>query len=358
MVNRSCRGCLEADRAFAILRHVAVALFSIRILLAAVFLSAAVGKFLDLAGSRRAMEEFGVPSGAAGIAGLALPLLELAVAIGLLFDPSARYAAAVALLLLLAFIAGIVRAISQGRAPDCHCFGQLHSEPAGPSTVLRNVFLAALVVPVIAAGAGPGIPSGLGHLSGAQVALAVAMAIAIVLGLACAALWGERRRLRRELDATIAAAQKPGLERGAQAPALELTPVRGTAATLDELTSNARPAVLVFVSTTCGPCVRLFPELARWQEPLAQSVVVAAVFSGQHEDVERVCEEHGLSIALAEEANEAFELFKIRGTPSAVLIDSDSRVGSSTAEGTQAIEALIRSALRRSQPPGLAIHQG
>src|SRR5436309_5282478 len=150
-----------------------VALASIRVVLAAVFAVAGVGKLIDLAGSRRAMEEFGLPAGAAGVAGLSLPLLELAVAVALLIDTTTRYAALLGLVLLLAFIAGIVRVTSQGRAPDCHCFGQLHSEPAGPSTIVRNVLLAALAVTVVVAGGGPAIPDGLGHLTGAEVALAV-----------------------------------------------------------------------------------------------------------------------------------------------------------------------------------------
>ena len=38
---------------------------------------------------------------------------------------------AAALALLLAFVGGIVVNLARGTTPDCHCFGQLHSEPAG-----------------------------------------------------------------------------------------------------------------------------------------------------------------------------------------------------------------------------------
>ncbi len=57
-------------------------------------------------------------------------------------SPHRAVGRAAALLLLLAFAGGVARAMSRGQAPDCHCFGQIHSEPAGPSTLIRNAVLA------------------------------------------------------------------------------------------------------------------------------------------------------------------------------------------------------------------------
>jgi thiol-disulfide isomerase/thioredoxin len=88
-------------------------------------------------------------------------------------------------------------------------------------------------------------------------------------------------------------------------------------------TQRVRPAVLVFVSTACGPCLELLPSLGRWQESLAGSVTVAAIFAGERDDVERLCAEHGLGLALAQKHNEVFELYKLRATPSAVLVGVD-----------------------------------
>ena len=42
--------------------------------------------------------------------------------------------AAIVAALLLAFVGGIAFNMARGNAPDCHCFGQLHSEPAGRSS--------------------------------------------------------------------------------------------------------------------------------------------------------------------------------------------------------------------------------
>ena len=76
-------------------------ILAIRIVLAAVFVIAAVGKLLDLEGSRRAVRDFGVPRGAAAAVGLLLPLMELAIAVALIPVPSARWGALAAFLLLL-----------------------------------------------------------------------------------------------------------------------------------------------------------------------------------------------------------------------------------------------------------------
>src|SRR3954470_9878378 len=139
-------------------------IFATTLLLAGVFVVAGTGKLLDLPGSQRALRGFGVPAPLARLGGVALPIAERATAAALLFPPSATWGAAAALVLLVAFIAGIVNALARGKAPDCNCFGQLHSAPAGPGHVVRNAVLAGLAALVIVAGPGsasdPGIAAG------------------------------------------------------------------------------------------------------------------------------------------------------------------------------------------------------
>ena len=100
------------------------------------------------------MAEFGLPRRAASVAGLPLPLAELAIAAGLVVRPTAQWAALAAFSLLIAFVAGIALAMRRGRAPDCNCFGQVHSAPAGRWTLARNAALAALAA-FVAWGAPP-----------------------------------------------------------------------------------------------------------------------------------------------------------------------------------------------------------
>lgn len=322
-------------------------LLSLRCILAAVFAVAGIGKLLDLEGSRRALEEFGVPRRAARVAGIALPAAELAVAIALLILPTARWGAAGALLLLLVFAAGVARSMSRGQTPDCHCFGQFHSEPAGRTTLIRNAAFAVGAAVVVVAGAGVSLTGGLGSLHGAAIALVGVSVLAVLLAFAVVELWSERRRLTREREALPAAnALASGLRRGTRAPDFDLVPIRGTARSLTDLTERLRPTMLVFVSPTCSHCLDLLTALGRWQGTLADRLTLAAIFSGEREAVERLCEEHELSLAMAQgEGMDAFREYRLRATPSAVPIGANGVIAGAPAEGVPAIEAMIRSAV-------------
>ena len=76
--------------------------------------------------------------------------------------------------LLVLFVVGISINLARGRKPDCHCFGQLRSAPAGWKTLARNGVLAAVAGFVVwesyeGGGAGPSAISWLGALSTAQL---------------------------------------------------------------------------------------------------------------------------------------------------------------------------------------------
>src|SRR6266403_2794488 len=131
-----------------------------RLLLCAVFLVAGLAKLADLSVSRQAMRDFGVPNKLADFFGLLLPLTEIAVAVALVVPLTSWWGAIGALALLLLFVVGIGYNLAHGRTPDCHCFGQLHSAPAGWSTLIRNLVLAALAGVVVGFGRatpGPGL---------------------------------------------------------------------------------------------------------------------------------------------------------------------------------------------------------
>src|SRR3954463_14740375 len=108
----------------------AAALLASRLVLALVFLTAGAAKLADREGSRAAIAGFGVPPAMASPLGVLLPLVELTAAVLLVPAAAAAWGALLALALLLLFIAGIARSMARGEAPDCHCFGQLHSAPA------------------------------------------------------------------------------------------------------------------------------------------------------------------------------------------------------------------------------------
>src|SRR3954454_14585054 len=112
------------------------AVLGARLFLAAVFATAGAAKLFDLPGNRDALRGFGVPEPLVRPIGVLLPLAELSTAVALVARPSAQWAGLAALVLLLAFIGGIANAMRKGQAPDCHCFGQISSEPAGQGTLV------------------------------------------------------------------------------------------------------------------------------------------------------------------------------------------------------------------------------
>ena len=337
-----------------------------RLALAAVFAVAGAAKLADQPGSRKAMQDFGVPAPAAGIAGLLLPIAEIAVAIFLLPVDTARWAAIGGLVLLLAFIGGIAYNLSKGRTPDCHCFGQIHSEPAGPSTLIRNGVLAAVAAAVIGFGwsdPGPSIVGWLGDLStGETVALALTallVVVAAIEGWLLVHLLSQNGRLLIRIDAMeeaitsgsgvplqmptpVAPAPPPiGLPVGSPAPAFSLTGLYGETMTLDALRARGKPVFLMSSDPTCGPCNALLPEIGKWQREYESQLTVAMISRGTVEANRSKVAEHGVSNVLLQQDREVAELYQAYGTPSGWVVQADGKIGSPIAQGRDAIRHLV-----------------
>jgi methylamine dehydrogenase accessory protein MauD len=327
-----------------------------RAVLAVVFVVAAVAKLLDLVGTRRTMAAFGASPRLAATAGTLLPFAELAVAVALVLRPSARWGGVAALVLLLLFIVGISNSLARGRRPDCNCFGQVASAPVSWRTLVRNAALAALAGLVAAQGADASLLGWAGDAgSGRDIAILMALGLvaATVVGLL---LWRDNRSLnsdiaglRRQIGRLPA-----GLPVGLRAPGFELPDVHGETVTLASLCARGRPVVLLFTSPGCGPCVRLVPELERWNTALAERVTFVVVSNGGA-DRESILEELGAPddfTALIQERQEVAESYRVTSTPTAVVVDPDGRIATGSAGGPDEIEALVRVALRRAPGPG------
>jgi len=128
-----------------------LAVAAARVVLAAVFAAAAWAKLTDVAGTRQAAQDFGVPPAAAPAVAFSVPVAELTVAVLLVFGGTAAALGAVGAVVLLGiFIVGIVASLARGRRPDCHCFGRLRSEAISSRTVVRNGLLIGLAALVLA----------------------------------------------------------------------------------------------------------------------------------------------------------------------------------------------------------------
>jgi peroxiredoxin len=328
---------------------------ALRLVLAVVFVVAAVGKLLDREGSIKALADFGVGGRIGQIGGTILPYAELATALALIFPGTATLGAIAAIALLGIFIVGISVALAQGREPDCHCFGQIHSEPAGVKTIVRNVVLAGLAVVVLAGGPGPALDTWISDRT-SQELVAVGMGLLAFLSLSAAVwLFRENRRLRTSLAEAEAGFPAIGLPIGAQAPKFSLRSNEGRKVSLDSLTARGKPVLLVFVGPRCGPCWLLMPHLAQWQQTLSDRLTVAMVSHGTRRDNEEAIEEHAIVGLFLHNGGKLLDAYRVKNTPTAVLVDTDGRIASASVQGSRPIEPLIRSILleQDSEPAGI-----
>ena len=327
-----------------------------RVVLAAVFALAGIAKLFDLKGSRNSLQGFGVPTRLLWAAAVLLPLAELATAVALLPRASAQWGALAALALTLVFIAGISGALARGQAPDCHCFGQLHSAPAGRATLARNAVLAALAAFVAWRGPGMSIEGWVAARTGAELAAAASGVAAVLLAALAVRLWRENRGLRRRLaDARSELDALPsGLPVGARAPGFSLPTVHGETVTLEALRARGRPVALVFVAPDCGSCVALLADLGRWQETLGDSLTVAIVSTGSREENLSAAQDNGADMLLQKDG-EVMRAYRVSATPVMVLVTPAGRVGSAPAFGSIWIESTLRLTLRQGPTPATAL---
>ena len=133
-------------------------LLIIRLLLAALLATAGVAKLADLKGAEKAAKGFGIPRSLSVFGPVLLSIVEIVLGGTLLFPSVSWYGSIGAAALLIAFIGMMTYQWSKGNAPDCHCFGQLHSEPVGAKSIIRNViFLVLAAIPLLSGPATQGL---------------------------------------------------------------------------------------------------------------------------------------------------------------------------------------------------------
>jgi thiol-disulfide isomerase/thioredoxin/uncharacterized membrane protein YphA (DoxX/SURF4 family) len=345
-----------------------------RLGLCAVFAVAGWAKLTDRAGTREAVVAFGAPAALARPLALLVPLAELAAAVLLLPGATAVAGAALALGVLLVFELAIAFNLARGRAPECHCFGQLHSAPAGPRTLVRNAALVAVALATVIGGGGPSAVAWVGGLHGAGLVAVVAgvaiVAVTVAGAVAFAMLLRSYGRVLVRLDRLEQVLGEAGLELPGDAPGLEVIPpqhglsigtpapafaladVDGVSVSLDDLLASQVPLMLVFASARCGPCAALLPELAAWQREHADWLTVAIAAAGAAGDVRAEAQELALRHVLLDEGAAVHDAFEASGTPSAVLIAVDGTIASHIAAGRDAIESLLHHLL---DAPGLPV---
>ncbi|MDQ3798627.1 MAG: redoxin domain-containing protein [Acidobacteriota bacterium] len=339
-----------------------ILLLLIRLFLVAIFLLAGVGKLLDLEGSEKAVKAFGTPEEYAKTFAVALPFAEIVFAVCLLFVETSWLGAIGGLILLLSFIGGMIWQLAQGNAPDCHCFGAIHSEPVSRRSLIRNVIFAILALFLVAQGReNQGLSvtdSGNDFSEGNFMSVILSLAI---IGLLVAAVFylkkisEQQRQIMRRIEILELTAQEGGRELvreelihpqdglpvGAPAPDFALPDLNGKTVTLEQLLMRRKPILLFFVSPTCNPCKALLPEIEAWLQELKDKVSFVFISSGKaKENAEKFAGEAFKQILLQKE-REVAELYFATWTPTAFLVNADGNVGSEPAFGDVKIRELI-----------------
>jgi peroxiredoxin/uncharacterized membrane protein YphA (DoxX/SURF4 family) len=347
-------------------------LLAARLILAAVFLVSGISKLFDLTGAQTAMRSFGVPESMTRTGGVLLPIVEIVIAVLLIPVATAAWGALLAFILLAVFIVGVSYNLAKGRKFDCHCFGQLTTSEIGPSTLIRNVVLAALALFVAYNGfanntVGPAVNEWLQGLSTFEW-IVLALGIVILAALAGVSwllvhLLGQNGRLLVRLDRIEAALEdadidleddedeedeedeeEEGLPFGSPAPAFSLSGLYGETMTLDALRAAEKPVVLIFSDPGCGPCNTMMSDVGKWQRDLADKLTVAVISRGSLEDNRAKKKQHNLTHVLMQKDSEVADAYMTYGTPTAVVVRPDGTIGSGAAGGSDDIRTLVKQA--------------
>jgi len=330
-------------------------LLLIRLVLFGVFALAAIGKFLDLKGSEKAVKDFGTPEEFAKTFAIALPFAEIVFAFCFLFVSTSWVGAIGALLLLLSFTGGMIWQMAQGNAPDCHCFGQLHSEPVGKKSLVRNVVFSLLALFLVAQGReGQGLSLTDGSSNLMQLILIFILLILVAVGLFyIRKLIDQQNEILRRLELietfstdglqqerNDAGSPHDGLPIGAPFPDFDLTDMSDRRVSLTDLRKKDRPTVFFFMSPTCNPCQALLPEIEKWEAEFGDRVNFLIFSSGTRDENAGKFKVFSGDVIL-QKKREVAEMVYARWTPTAIFVRSDGTIGSHPAAGDGAIRELI-----------------
>ena len=259
------------------------------------------------------------------------PWLEVAVGVGLLLATGAALVvvAVLTLMLFVAYLLLVVRAVRRPEPVDCGCFGALGDSEVTPMTVWRNVLLVvAALLAVVAGLQGGGLAGSLGD-EGVLAWVASAALTAAIAVLVAYRAPGTRAPAAPPVEAD------GGYER-VETPRAQVLSQRGELVLLAHETMTSA-LLLVFLNPGCGPCERIGPDLARWAEEL-HPVTLRAVVTATPAVVESYTYFEGL--AYYDPFGIARAAFGV-GTPAAVLLGTDGLLAGGPVQGEVDVRSFV-----------------
>ena len=270
----------------------------------------------------------------------ALPLAELLTALALLPQATALYGAIGAAALLALFIGAVGVSLLRGRRPDCHCFGQLHSEPVGWQVLARNAVLLFAAGFVIVRG-WPGAGAGAGDWFLSLTSAWRVVVAGVLLGVTAYAIQAIKRA-RMQRDAPLVGDWTSfGLPVGQAAPEFSLPDLDGNVVSLSMLRAPGKSVLLIFTDPHCGSCMTLLPDIAQWQREHAESATLAVISRDTPEANRAKLAGHAISRVLLQTDREVAKAFGVPFTPGAVLVRADGTMGNLPMPGDSAVRKMM-----------------
>lgn len=325
------------------------------LILATVFVVSAVGKLRAPDRAREAFTAMGVPRWLDQPAvARAHPWVEILLAIMLVVAPGplAVIAAAAALVLMLVYVALVVRALRGPVDVDCACFGSLGSDRITQLTVWRNVWLSGLAGLVLWSGFdGRSVVTRLSALDApSNWWLAAALGTAVTVGLVLSTGTGTGSKAGN--DGPGGDVEPEDYVR-TRTPAVPITLPDGSTTDLRRLSAQ-RAQLLLYVSEGCGSCRDIIASAPQWHSSMPQIdirlVVGLAPEASSFGSTSSVLTAHDPDRLVRES-------FGLSGLPSAILLGADGMLAGGPITGRAAVEEFVADIQHelRSGPADLAV---
>lgn len=325
-------------------------LLAAQVLISLTLLVSGLAKLPDRTATADAMLSLRLPARSLHpAAATALPVAEIVLSLAVWIPIPALQGvlAAVTLLLMLAYLVIIARALTFGEAVTCSCFGTLGSPTVSRTTLGRNVLLVVLAALALGSAASGTTAQALRVEAPSALALLLALALAVLL---TALTLGGSRRPAAEDDAAPDQAADTGAPPVADLPAdaaamdAELDYQRSSTPygmlrmagqepiTLRTLTRE-RAALLIWVQPGCGPCERVLSSVPGWLEEIGDVITIRTLFRVPPEELPASVLERAGATAAQDIDRNLMDVFRARHSPSAVLLGADGMLAGGPVRG-------------------------
>ncbi|WP_392545160.1 MauE/DoxX family redox-associated membrane protein [Oryzobacter telluris] len=300
---------------------------------AVVLLVSGVAKLRDPASVDRAFTSLEVPAPLSGsLVRRVVPWAEVLLGAALLVTSGIllALAATVTLLLFLAYLVLVARAVRRPEPVDCGCFGALGDDRVTRVTVWRNVVLVAAALLAVYAGlTGVGLVLVLDDGSTwALLALAALTVLAAVL---------VTHRSAEAAPGTDPLTDADGEYVRTPIPRAQVITEDGKVALLSERAKYGAH-LLVFLSPGCGSCMAIGPLVPGWAAEL-EPLVVKAVIQGDETSLIA-----SLEVLQGQAWFDPFSIARLAfevATPGAVLLGTDGHLAGGPVQGQEDVLAFV-----------------